>query len=72
MLFRSPILRPLVTNGGLRIGTPAITTRGFGLDESRQVAAWIADVLDAMGDEAAVGRVRGQVLAICKRYPVYR
>ena len=64
--------RPPFVTSGLRIGTPAITTRGFGLDESRQVAAWIADVLDAMGDEAAVGRVRGQVLAICKRYPVYR
>ena len=62
---------PFVTSG-LRIGTPAITTRGLGLDEARQVAAWIADVLDATGDEAAVGRVREQVLAICKRFPVYR
>ena len=64
--------RPPFVTSGLRIGTPAITTRGFGLDESRQVAAWIADVLDAIGDEAAVGRVREQVLAICHRFPVYR
>jgi glycine hydroxymethyltransferase len=61
---------PFVTSG-LRIGTPAITTRGFGLAESRQVAEWIADVLDAMGDESAVERVRDAVLAICRRYPVY-
>jgi len=64
--------RPPFVTSGLRIGTPAITTRGFGLDESRQVGAWIADVLDAMGDEAAVARVREQVLVICKRFPVYR
>ena len=64
--------RPPFVTSGLRIGTPAITTRGFGQDESRQVAAWIADVLDAIGDEAAVGRVREQVLAICNRFPVYR
>jgi len=64
--------RPPFVTSGLRIGTPAITTRGLGLDEARQVAAWIADVLDATGDEAAVGRVREQVLAICKRFPVYR
>jgi glycine hydroxymethyltransferase len=63
--------RPPFVTSGLRIGTPAITTRGFGLDESRQVAHWIADLLDAMGDEAAVQRVREQVLAICGRFPVY-
>ncbi|MEX1993700.1 MAG: serine hydroxymethyltransferase [Steroidobacteraceae bacterium] len=63
--------RPPFVTSGLRIGTPAITTRGFGLDESRQVAHWIADLLDAMGDEAAVRRVREQVLAICGRFPVY-
>ncbi len=63
--------RPPFVTSGLRIGTPAITTRGFGLDESRQVATWIADLLDAMGDESIVKRVRDQVLAICARYPVY-
>ena len=63
--------RPPFVTSGLRIGTPAITTRGFGLDESRQVGSWIADVLDAMGDESVVERVRGQVLAICGRFPVY-
>ncbi len=63
--------RPPFVTSGLRIGTPAITTRGFGLDESRQVGSWIADVLDAMGDESVVERVRSQVLAICGRFPVY-
>jgi glycine hydroxymethyltransferase len=63
--------RPPFVTSGLRIGTPAVTTRGFGLDESRQVGTWIADVLDAMGDESVVERVRAQVLAICGRFPVY-
>jgi glycine hydroxymethyltransferase len=63
--------RPPFVTSGLRIGTPAITTRGLGLEESRQVGAWIADVLDGMGDESVVERVRAQVLAICGRFPVY-
>ncbi len=64
--------RPPSVTSGLRIGTPAITTRGFGLEEARQAGAWIADVLDAIGDETAIGRVREQVLAICGQFPVYR
>jgi len=63
--------RPPFVTSGLRIGTPAITTRGFGLGEARQVGGWIADVLDGMGDEGAIARVRESVLAICGRYPVY-
>jgi glycine hydroxymethyltransferase len=63
--------RPPFVTSGLRIGTPAITTRGFGLDESRLVGTWIADVLDGMGDESVVERVRGEVLAVCARFPVY-
>ncbi|MGH8135236.1 MAG: serine hydroxymethyltransferase, partial [Steroidobacteraceae bacterium] len=63
--------RPPFVTSGLRIGTPAITTRGFGIDETRRVGSWIADVLDSMGDESVVGRVRGQVLDICGRFPVY-
>ena len=63
--------RPPFVTSGLRIGTPAITTRGFGLDESKQVGLWIADMLDGMGDESGVERVRAQVLAICARFPVY-
>jgi glycine hydroxymethyltransferase len=55
----------------LRIGTPAVTTRGFKETEVRQLAHWIADVLDHMGDAATVERVRSEVVSLCKRFPVY-
>jgi glycine hydroxymethyltransferase len=61
---------PFVTSG-LRLGTPAITTRGMGADETRELSGWIADILDDINNEATVDRVRGQVLDICKRFPVY-
>ena len=61
---------PFVTSG-LRIGTPAITTRGFGVAEVRQVGHWIADVLDGMGDESVIDRVRREVVELCTRFPVY-
>jgi glycine hydroxymethyltransferase len=63
--------RPPFVTSGLRIGTPAITTRGFGEPEARQVGGWIADVLDAMGDHSTIARVRAEVLAVCRRFPVY-
>jgi len=62
---------PFVTSG-LRLGTPASTTRGFKEAEMRMVANWIADVLDSLGDESVVDTVRGQVKTLCARYPVYR
>ncbi len=61
---------PFVTSG-LRLGTPAITTRGFGLDECRELSGWIADVLDAPGDLDVTARVKANVLDICARFPVY-
>ena len=61
---------PFVTSG-IRIGTPAITTRGFGLDESKQLAGWICDVLDDHENSAVIERVRGEVVALCQRFPVY-
>ncbi len=61
---------PFVTSG-LRIGSPAMTTRGMGEVEASQVAGWMCDVLDALGDAATVGRVRGEVVALCRRFPVY-
>jgi glycine hydroxymethyltransferase len=61
---------PFVTSG-FRVGTPAATTRGFKEAEMRQVAGWIADIIDANGSDAVVDRVRGEVLALCKRFPVY-
>ncbi len=63
--------RPPTVTSGLRIGTPAVTTRGFKEPEVRQLSNWIADVLDHMGDESAVERVRAEVLTICRRFPVY-
>ena len=67
--------RPPRITSGLRIGTPAITTRGFGLEETATLTHWIADILDVLHDEArtdaAVQRVRGEVLTLCARFPVY-
>ena len=62
---------PFVTSG-IRVGTPAVTTRGFGEDECRQLAGWMCDVIDGHGDVAVIDRVRGKVLDLCARYPVYR
>ena len=62
---------PFVTSG-LRLGSPASTTRGFKEAEMKMVANWIADVLDCLGDETVVDAVREQVKALCARYPVYR
>jgi glycine hydroxymethyltransferase len=61
---------PFVTSG-IRLGTPAITTRGFGPAETRQLGHWIADILDHMGDPTVIARVKGEVLALCRRFPVY-
>ncbi len=63
--------RPPAVSSGLRIGTPASTTRGFREPEIELVADLVADVLDSAGAEAAVERVRGQVLELCRRFPVY-
>jgi glycine hydroxymethyltransferase len=63
--------RPPAVASGLRIGTPACTTRGFTEREVEQVADLIADVLDANGTDTAVARARAQALELCRRYPVY-
>jgi len=61
---------PTVTSG-LRIGTPASTTRGFKENECRQVAHWIADILDKPDDNAQIAAIKADVLALCARFPVY-
>ena len=62
---------PFVTSG-IRLGTPAITTRGFGVTESEQIADWIASVVNNLGDEATEARVRAEVAELCRRFPVYK
>jgi glycine hydroxymethyltransferase len=62
--------KPFVTSG-IRIGSPAMTTRGFTEIEAETIAHLIADVLDAPQDESVLTRVRGQVAALCAKFPVY-
>lgn len=62
---------PFITSG-LRIGTPAITTRGFKEAESKQLAEWICDILDDLQNEDLIKHIRSQVLELCQRFPVYR
>ncbi len=61
---------PFVTSG-LRLGTPAITTRGFGGDEVTALSGWIADILDDIEDEGRIDEVREKALELCHRFPVY-
>jgi len=63
--------RPPMIASGLRLGTPAATTRGFLEPEIRKVTGWIADILDAGGNDASIERVRPQVTELCRRFPVY-
>jgi glycine hydroxymethyltransferase len=63
--------RPPTIASGLRLGTPAATTRGFREPEIRKVSGWIADILDAGGADGAIERVRPQVIELCGRFPVY-
>ena len=61
---------PFVTSG-IRVGTPAITTRGFGETEAGLLAGWMCDIIDSRGDQAMIESTQGKVLDICQRYPVY-
>ncbi|MCR1135158.1 serine hydroxymethyltransferase [Escherichia coli] len=61
---------PFVTSG-IRVGTPAITRRCFKEAEAKELAGWMCDVLDSINDEAVIERIKGKVLDICARYPVY-
>jgi glycine hydroxymethyltransferase len=61
---------PFVTSG-LRVGTPAVTRRGFGEEECRTLAGWMCDVLDDIGNDNMIASVRHKALALCARFPVY-
>jgi len=63
--------RPPFVTSGLRIGTPAVTTRGFGESDVRELAHWIADVLADVADESVLERTRRRAVDLCRRYPVY-
>ena len=63
--------KPMVTSG-VRLGSPAMTTRGFGVEQARQVGHLIADLLDAPEDEARIADVRARVAALTAAFPVYR
>lgn len=62
---------PFVTSG-IRVGTPAVTTRGFGEAEVAALANWMCDILDNATDEAVIARVAKQVHTICQQFPVYK
>ncbi len=61
---------PFVTSG-IRVGTPALTTRGCGEAEARELAGWMCDILDDVDDQDVIESVRGKVQALCKKFPVY-
>ncbi len=62
---------PFVTSG-IRIGTPAITTRGFGIAEATELAGWMCDVIDGRGDDKVIADAKGKILNLCARFPVYK
>lgn len=62
---------PFITSG-IRVGTPAVTTRGFGEKECVDLAGWMCDVIDAKGDQAAVDAAKSKVLDVCAKFPVYK
>ncbi|MFH0352130.1 MAG: serine hydroxymethyltransferase [Chromatiales bacterium] len=61
---------PFVTSG-IRIGSPAVTTRGFKQIECAQVAAWICEIIENMKSDAVIARIKGEVAELCRRFPVY-
>ena len=62
---------PFVTSG-IRVGTPAITTRGFGESDARELAGWMCDLIDSRGDQATIDGIKAKALEICARHPVYQ
>jgi glycine hydroxymethyltransferase len=62
---------PFVTSG-IRVGTPAVTSRGFDEKDCTDLASWMCDVIDAKGDEKVINDVKAKALALCKAKPVYK
>ena len=62
---------PFVTSG-IRVGTPAVTTRGFKQAEITELTNWMCDIMDNVEDTAMIDKVKGKVLELCKRFPVYQ
>ncbi len=62
---------PFITSG-IRIGTPAVTTRGFKEQECEQVANWMGDVMDDMNNKATIARIKSEAVALCRQFPVYK
>lgn len=62
---------PFVTSG-IRVGTPAVTTRGFGELDVRLLAGWMCDLIDSRGDARMIEQVKRRVLELCARFPVYQ
>ena len=62
--------RPVSLASGLRLGTPAITTRGLGPNETRRLAGWVDEVINSNGEESVLSRVKQQVLQICEAFPI--
>jgi glycine hydroxymethyltransferase len=64
-------VNPPAVASGIRVGTPAVTTRGMKETEMRQIAAWIAEVLHHLDDESTIKRVRNQVESLTEKFPLY-
>ena len=62
---------PFITSG-IRVGTPAVTTRGFGENECRELAGWMCDIIDSRGDQAKIDEIKAKALDICAKFPVYK
>jgi glycine hydroxymethyltransferase len=63
--------RPPFITSGLRIGSPAVTRRGFGTKEVTELSGWICDLLEDSKNDALVAQVKAKVLTVCKKFPVY-
>jgi len=63
--------RPPFVTSGIRIGSPAVTTRGFAETEVTQLVHWICDILEDINNEALIDTVKQQVVELCRRFPVY-